>query len=63
MVGESDEGCSIQIHMVEVDGFLVNPPKEHRGSIAHPLGSDVSLVVMLKLRVFSPSAEPLKDLG
>jgi hypothetical protein len=49
--------------MVEVDGFLVNPPKEHRGSIAHPLGSDVSFVVMLKLRVFSPSAEPLKDFG
>jgi hypothetical protein len=63
MVGESDKGCSVQIHMVEVDGFFVNPPQKHRGGITDPLGSDVSFVVMLKLRVFSPSAEPLKDLG
>jgi hypothetical protein len=62
VVAKSDESFSVHIHTIEVDGIFVNPPKKHCRSIfSNPLNSNIALMVMLKLRVFPPSAKPLKD--
>lgn len=63
VVAESDEYFPVHVHTIEVNGIFVNPPKKHcRTVFSDSLNSNIALMVMLKLRVFSPSAKPLKDL-
>ena len=49
--------------MVEVDGFLVNPPKKKSRSVTYSFFGDISLMVVFKLRILPPSANPLKGSG
>jgi hypothetical protein len=46
--------------MVEVDGFLVNPPKEKSCGVSHSFFGDISLMVVFKLRILTPSTDPFK---
>jgi hypothetical protein len=63
MIGKSDEGFSVHIHMVEVDGLLVNPPKEKILTLPYPLVGDVAFVVIFKVAILPPTADPLKGSG